>query len=120
MSGSAIHPTESAGDGSLIDQSRYIKKSDNLDKIIECAQCGYPVNLDRRSTGPSMGAIAEGSATAKTGTGTPPGPGIAFTDAYADPVDTNSGCPLCNSMNPKGIGRGRTGFERPKSGIENF
>lgn len=114
------HPSESARDGRVIEQSKYIKKSDQLDKIIECAQCGFMVNLRTRSTGPSMGAIAEGSATQKTGTGTPPGPGIAFTDSYADPVDTNSGCPLCNSRNPQAKGRGMTGFERPKSSIENM
>lgn len=100
----AVHPTESAGDGLVIEQSRYIKKSDKLDNMIECAQCGFIVNLDKRSTGPSMGAI--GSPTAQTGTIVPPKPGISATDNYADPVDTNSGCPFCNSMNPRAIGRG--------------
>ena len=114
------HPTVSAQDGKVIEQSRYIKPSDQLDNIIECAQCGYMVNLKTRSTGDSMGAIPEGSATPVSGSGTPPGPGIAFADSYADPVDTGSGCPFCNSMNPKAKGRGMTGFERPKSSMENF
>jgi hypothetical protein len=100
----SVHPTETAGDAKVIEQSIYIKKTDKLDNMIECAQCGFIVNLDRRSIGPSMGAIP--AAAAKTGTISPPGPGTPTTDNYADPVDTNSGCPFCNSMNPKAIGRG--------------
>lgn len=100
----SLHPSESAGDGLVIEQSRYIKRSDRLDNIIECAQCGWNVDLNKRSTGPSMGAI--GTPTSKSGTVTPPNPGISVTDNYADPVDTNSGCPFCNSMNPRAIGRG--------------
>lgn len=65
-----------------------------------------------------MGAIPD--PTPATGSGTPPGPGVAFTDSYADPVDTNSGCPFCNSLNPKAADRGQTGFERPKINLENL
>lgn len=115
-----FHPGPNAGDGREIYQSHFIKKSDRLDNMIYCAQCGFVVDLTKRSTGDSLGAIASGSATQKTGSGTPPKPGIAFTDSYADPVDTNSGCPLCNSMNPRAIGRGKTGFERPRRSVENL
>jgi DNA-directed RNA polymerase subunit RPC12/RpoP len=100
----SIHPTETASDGREFEQSRYIKHSDSLDRYIECGQCGFLVNLKVRAVGPSMGAIP--AAAAKTGTISPPGPGTPTTDNYADPVDTNSGCPFCNSMNPKAIGRG--------------
>ncbi len=66
-----------------------------------------------------MGAIPEGSATQLTSTFTPPR-GAAQTDQYADPVDTNSGCPFCNTMNPQATGRGMTGFERFRSSLENL
>jgi hypothetical protein len=100
----SLHPSESARDGKIIEQSIYIKKTDKLDNMIECAQCGFMVDLNRRATGPSMGAI--GSPTPKSATVSPPSPGVSSTDQFADPVDTNSGCPFCNSMNPKAIGRG--------------
>ena len=120
MIGNALHPGPNAGNGREIDQSRYIKKSNRLDDIVQCAQCGWYVDLRKRTTGPSLGAIPSGSATQLTATETPPGPGIAFTDTYADPVDTNSGCPLCNTMNPRATGRGQTGFERPRKSVENL
>jgi len=115
----AVHPGPNAGDGREIVQSRYIKKSDTLDDMIACAQCGFIVDLKKRATGPSQGAIPSGSATQKTGTISGPGL-VTTTDYYADPVDTNSGCPLCNTMNPRATGRGYTGFERPRQSIENF
>lgn len=116
----AMHPSPSARDGREIEQSRYIKRAEKLDRIIECAQCGFMIDLNKRSTGGSMGAIPSGGASQLMGSGTPPGPGIAFTDTYADPIDTNSGCPFCNTMNPQAKGRGRTGFESPRASIENF
>lgn len=99
----ALHPSPSAGDGKVIEQSHYIKKSDKLDNIIECAQCGWNVNLTNRPTGDSLGAI--GNPTFTTKTINPPAPGVSQSDTYGDPVDTNSGCPFCNSMNPKASGR---------------
>lgn len=99
----SVHPTPSASDGEEIEQSHYIKKSDKLDRMIECAQCGFIVDLSKRSTGASLGAI--GDPTITTNSGTPPAPGILFTDTFGDPVDTHSGCPLCNSMNPRAKGR---------------
>lgn len=116
----AQHPTETASDGRRIDQSHYISKADNLDDMIECAMCGFLVDLTKRPTGDSFGAIPEGSATPLTGSGVPRAPGIPFTDQYAESVDTNSGCPFCNSLNPFAVGRGRTGFERPKKSLENL
>lgn len=114
-----VHPTPSAGDGRQIDQSRYIKKVDRLDNMIECAQCGFIVDLTKRPTGDSLGAIASGSAIQLTSTFTPP-LGASQTDQYADPVDTNSGCPFCNTLNAQAKGRGMTGFERPHRSVENL
>lgn len=115
----AVHPGPNAGNGKIIEQSHYIKESDKLDDMIQCAMCGFIINLTKRSTGDSLGAIPSGSATPLTSTFTPPR-GASFTDQYADPVDTQSGCPLCNTLNPRGIGRGKTGFERPHKSVENL
>jgi len=115
----AVHPGPNASDGKAPYQSRYIKPSDRLDNYVECAQCGWKINLNTRGTGDSMGAIPSGSATQYTATFTPPG-GASFTDQYADPVDTKSGCPLCNTLNPRAVGRGETGFERPRKSVENL
>lgn len=120
MSGIAVHPTTTARDGQVIEQSHYIKKSEKLDNMIECAQCGFMVDLSKRSTGDSLGAIPSGGATAKSATVSPPAPGVSTTDSYADPVDTNSGCPLCNSMNPKAKGRENDPFSFKNVDISNF
>ena len=119
MIGSAVHPGPNAGNGKIIEQSRYIAPSDNLDNIIKCAQCGWQMDLNKRGTGDSLGAIPSGSATQLTSTFTVPR-GTSFTDLYADPIDTGSGCPFCNTMNPKAVGRGMTGFERPHRSVENL
>lgn len=50
----SVHPGPNAGDGRVIEQSHFIKKSDKLDNIIQCAQCGWNVDLTKRSSGPSM------------------------------------------------------------------
>lgn len=76
------------------------------------------VNLANRSTGPSLGAI--GNPNIITATGTPPGPGVLFTDTYGDPVDTKSGCPLCNSMNPTASGRDTDPFTFNTKNVENL
>ena len=115
----AVHPGPNAGNGKEVYQSRYIKDSDRLDNVIQCAQCGWHMDLSKRGTGDSLGAIPSGSATQLTSTFTVPC-GTSFTDQYADPIDTNSGCPMCNTMNPRAIGRGRTGFERPHKSVENL
>jgi|HubBroStandDraft_2_1064218.scaffolds.fasta_scaffold454543_2 hypothetical protein len=115
----AVHPGPNAGNGKEIYQSYYIRKSDKLDQIIYCAQCGWNMDLQKRGTGDSLGAIPSGSAIQKTSTFTPPR-GASQVDQYADPVDTNSGCPLCNTLNPRAVGRGITGFERPKKSVENL
>lgn len=114
-----VHPGPNAGNGKVIEQSHYIKDRDRLDDMIRCAQCGFIIDLTKRSTGDSLGAILSGSAVQKTQTFTPPR-GASFTDQFADPVDTQSGCPFCNTLNPKAIGRGRTGFERPHKSVENL
>lgn len=113
-----VHPTLSAGDGKIIDQSRFIPPTDKLDKMITCAQCGFVVDLSQRATGPSFGAISSFTPVSKTVS--PPAPGVSFTDQYADPQDTNSGCPFCNSMNPQAIGRGETGFEKAGPDFSNY
>lgn len=115
----ALHPGPNAGDGRVIDQSFYIRNDERLDNIINCAQCGWQMDLTKRGTGDSLGAIPSGSARQLTATVNVPR-GTSFTDQYADPVDTKSGCPFCNSLNPMAIGRGKTGFERPRNSVENL
>lgn len=114
----SVHPGPNAADGKIIEQSHYIKKSDKLDRIIRCAQCGYYVNLQKRSTGPSLGAI--GAPTLSSDAVSPPDPGIDYTEYFGDPVDTNSGCPLCNSMNPKGSGRNSDPWTTNSRNVSNF
>ena len=116
--GMAVHPTESASDGREIETSTSIKRSDLSDRYIRCSQCGFPTNLRTRPTGPSMGAI--GTPNFKTESGTPPGPGVSFSDTFGDPVDTNSGCPFCNSMNPRGSGRDSDPWIKVSSNLENL
>ena len=143
----AQHPTESASDGRRIDQSHYIQHADRLDDMIQCAQCGWIIDLTKRSTGDSLGAIPEGSAIPNGGsTFWAPSPPLAVgtlvseaklesagngfphggvvgspeIDYFADPVDTGSGCPFCNTLNPFAVGRGKTGFERPRGSVENL
>jgi len=105
----ALHPTETADTGKLQTQSRYIRKSDSLDEILLCAQCGFPVDLKTRPTGDSWGAI--GAPTIKTETVTPPFNGVAYTNTYGDPVG-GPGCNFCGSLNPQAKGRGQSGFDR--------
>lgn len=131
MSEASLHPSPTASDGQPIDQSHYIKKSERLDNMIECAQCGFIVDLTKRSTGKSMGAIPNPTITTGSITDSqignirnPPIPPYralaAFSDSYGDPVDSNSGCPFCNSMNPKGLGRDTDPFFANVKNIENF
>jgi len=105
----SVHPTETAGSGRLQYQSRYIKRSDSLDKISECAQCGFPFDLKTNPEGDSFGAV--GDPTINSETVTPPFNGVAYTNTYGDPAG-NSGCPLCSTMNPRAKGRGQSGFDR--------
>ena len=112
-----LHPGPDSSDGRVIDQSHYIKKSDRIDRIIECAQCGWNVDLSKRAQGDSLGAI--GNPTIKTSTFTPPR-GALQTDTYGDPVDTNSGCPFCNSLNPKGNGRDSDPWVTNTRNVENL
>lgn len=114
----SVHPSPTAGDGLEIEQSRYIKKADRLDRMIRCAQCGFIVDLTKRGSGDSLGAI--GSPTIKTGSGKPPDPGISFSDTYGDPVDTKSGCPFCNSLNPEASGRSSDPWTTNSRNVENL
>ena len=118
----AVHPGPNAGDGLEIEQSRYIKKADKLDNMIECAQCGWIVDLTKRPTGNSLGAVTP-SGTQLTGAVVPAGspvPYVSWMDNWYDIVDANSGCPFCNSKNPQAIDRGKTGFEKPHRSVENL
>ena len=126
MQGHSIHPSPSAGDGDIIEQSTSLKSSDKKENFIECAQCGFLVNLDKRASGDSLGAIGTPSFTKQiitfpVPTGSDPnvkstnggfGPheeasgvgtvGNKTSDTFGDPIDTKNGCPFCNTMNPKG------------------
>ena len=105
----SVHPTETSGSGSIQSQSRYIKKSDSLDRMIECAQCGFIYDLKIHATGDSYGAV--GAPTITTETVTPPFNGVAYDNTYGDP-GPSGGCPLCGTLNPQAKGRGRSGFDR--------
>ena len=111
----AVHPTETADSGKLQQQSRYIKRSDTLDEICLCAQCGFPVDLKQHPSGDSYGAV--GAPTIKTDTVAAPFwqdntvKVASYTETYGDPVG-GPGCPLCGTLNPQAKGRGQSGFDR--------
>ena len=111
----SMHPTETSGSGKLQTQSRYIKKSDSLDEICECGQCGFLVDLKQRPSGDSYGAVA--SPQVKSDTVAAPfwkDPTVkvaSYTNTYGDPVG-GPGCPLCGTLNPQAKGRGQSGFDR--------
>lgn len=100
----SVHPGPNAGNGRLIDQSLYLKKSDKKDNFVQCAQCGWYVNLDERATGDDLGLP---DPTTSSDTVKPPAPGISFTENFGVPVVTQSGCPFCRSLNVKGKLRDR-------------
>src|ERR1700724_1675198 len=103
-----LHPGETAGDGEVIEQSYYLHLSsgDKVDRRVNCAQCGFPVNLDTRATGDNMYNL-DASITTTTQTFTPPR-GKLQSDTFGNPQDDiGSGCPLCRSMNPEGRLRGK-------------
>ena len=127
----AVHPTPTADTGKLQTQSRYIKKSDSLDEILLCAQCGFPLDLKVRSTGDSYGAVGNPSITTQGYRVPSPrlDPGINGTvfsqniyfgvfvvDTIGDPQPT-AGCPLCGTLNPQAKGRGQSGFDRAVKSI---
>ena len=111
----SVHPTETANTGKIQYQSRYIKKSDTLDEIALCAQCGFPVDLKQHPSGDSYGAV--GNPIVKTENVDAPfwqAPQVevpAYTNTYGDPQPT-AGCPLCGTMNPQAKGRGQSGFDK--------
>lgn len=105
----AVHPTETADNGKIQSQSRYIKKSDTLDEIVLCAQCGFPFDLKQHPSGDSYGAI--GNPIINTETVSPPFAGVPYVNIYGDPQGT-AGCPLCGTLNPQAKGRGQSGFDK--------
>ena len=113
----AVHPTETAASGKTQSQSRYIRKSDSLDNIVECGQCGFLVDLKVHPTGDSYGAI--GAPLIKTETVTPPFAGVAYSNTYGDPQGS-AGCPLCGTLNPAAKGRGQSGFDRAVKSIQGL
>jgi hypothetical protein len=106
--GTTLHPTETAGDGQRIIQSPYLHASsgDKVDRRINCRQCGFPVDLDKRATGDEF-YTNDATVTTKTQTFTPPR-GALQTDTFGEPQsDRGAGCPLCRSINPEGRLRGK-------------
>ena len=116
----AVHPTESADSGKIQSQSRYIRKSDTLDNICLCAQCGFPTDLKTRPSGDSYGAV--GAPTIKTDTvaapfwQATPVKVATYTETYGDPVG-GPGCSFCGTLNPQARGRGQSGFDRAVKSI---
>jgi ssDNA-binding Zn-finger/Zn-ribbon topoisomerase 1 len=115
-----VHPTETAGTGQQQKQSFYLKKSDIPDNIVECAQCGFLVDLRQHPSGDSYGAV--GNPTIKTdNVGAPFWQDTtvkvpSYTETYGDPQPT-AGCPLCGTLNPQAKGRGQSGFDKTVKSI---
>lgn len=104
--GASLHPTETAGDGKTIVQSRYPKPGDPKDRRVNCSQCGFSVDMDRRATGDDLYNL-DATIITITQSFTPPR-GTLQSDTFGEPQsDTGSGCPLCRSMNVTGVGRGK-------------
>ena len=61
----SLHPSETAGDGRIIDQSKYRKRTDKPDRHIKCAQCGFDADLDTIGIGPSLGSVGAPSVSTK-------------------------------------------------------
>lgn len=105
MLGNDVHPSETGSTGKPILKSIYTKPGDRKENYIECAQCGYVIDLDKVATGDSLGSVT--SFISKSTIVTLPTPSnkpvISYADRYADPQRT-AGCPLCGTMNPKGAG----------------
>ena len=116
----SVHPTESADSGKLQHQSFFIKKSDIPDQIVECAQCGFLVDLRQHPSGDSYGAV--GNPLINTdNVGAPfwQDPTVqvpSYVETYGDPQPT-AGCPLCGTLNPQGKGRGTSGFDKTVKSI---
>lgn len=116
----AVHPSETAGTGKLQYQSRYIKKADPLDRIIECGQCGFPYDLKTRPSGDSFGAVGDPAISSENVAAPSWMPAQAkvasYVNTYGDP-GSSAGCPLCGTMNPQSKGRGQSGFDRTVKSI---
>lgn len=114
-----IHPTETAGDGRRV----WVKtkmRQDPTDDRIRCAQCGYFFKESRDSKGPSEGTpgieIVQTSVAVNIPVAQMPSLLKNLSTFQATSVTVSepmvrSGCPLCGTYNPKGVGR-NDDFER--------
>lgn len=106
-----VHPTQTGGDGKVI-QERQQKPGDPVKHVIKCYQCGYsfiegrdlemesdtngneyitttvPINNVQNKLPQPLRGMATFSASSRN---------------VVEPVVT-SGCPLCGTYNPRGIG----------------
>lgn len=115
-----VHPSPTASTGRSIKQSTSIKPGDPSERRIECAQCGWPVNLDQHAMGNTGGDGATGGVQfqdvshsfTNTEAKLPIGlRGIstftASSRTVTEPVvSSGTGCPFCGSTNSAGHLRG--------------
>jgi hypothetical protein len=106
-----IHPTETGGDGRRIIE-RQQKPGDPVKHIIKCYQCGYSFMEDRDEMSESETDGNELVTTTVTIANTQsklpkPLQGMtrwALTSRNVVEPNVTSGCPLCGTYNPTGIG----------------
>ena len=121
-----VHPSPSASTGRGILKSVFQQSQDPVDRRIECAQCGFNLNLDAVAQGDAAetdSTTQESGVSQKsvqvtglyTSAGSLPLPlqGVSAnyvgTFTHTEPVVT-AGCPMCGSYNGRGIGRDKDPF----------
>ena len=121
-----VHPSSSASHGRSILKSDFIKRTDPAEHYIECAQCGFPVNLDRAAQGDAVesdntsqesGVHQTARAVVGLATAVDQLPQALRSSSaryigtfnHVEPV-VNSGCPNCGSLNSRGVGRNSDPF----------
>lgn len=114
---SDLHPSPSAGDGKPI-YSRRGSHSDKPESRIECAQCGWNVDLDRDTQGDGESNGIEIREVEYSVNNTQANLPIHLRDVSSFLVSSvtkkepfiTSGCPFCGSFNSRGVGRDRDPF----------
>lgn len=112
-----VHPGPQAGDGKIIDQSRYVRPDDPPDNRRQCAQCGWYFNDDANTQGDTFDDPLNTPTviTVSNTIASLPQPLKSCTQflvsskTVQDPTD-NNGCPLCRTMNPQAVGRDNDPF----------
>jgi hypothetical protein len=117
-----VHPTATAGDGRRIRQGLQ-KPGDPDDNRLQCSQCGFFFNPDRDAEG-DTGSDNESAGTITANTAITISNTAANLPVHLRDVATfletsrtvkdpthGSGCPFCNSLNPRGQFRNDRSFD---------